>query len=105
MTESGERAAAGQHDVRLPGVQPAEGDGGLAAWMESRRLSAGPRHTAEMLRRKEPEDDPLEQYYDEHAYDSVTDPQTFAVVRAQQRAAGQRHRRLRRLARRRDHGD
>ncbi|WP_175541618.1 hypothetical protein [Streptomyces aidingensis] len=40
------------------------------------------------------EDDPLLM----HDYDLISDPQTVAIVRAQQRAAGQRRRRLKRVA-------
>ncbi|HZG04173.1 MAG TPA: hypothetical protein VE546_11465 [Streptomyces sp.] len=75
-----------------------EDDGGLAAWLESKRLLVSPERRIDTLRRLLAEDDdPLLM----HDYDLISDPQTVAVVRAQQRAAGQRRRRLRRLAARR----
>ncbi|MCX5089980.1 hypothetical protein ACFV8Z_21300 [Streptomyces sp. NPDC059837] len=75
-----------------------EHDGGLAAWLESKRLLAGPERHIDTLRRLLAEDDDALLMHD---YDLISDPQTAAIVRAQQRAAGQRRRRLRRLAARR----
>lgn len=71
-----------------------EDDGGLAAWLESKRLLTSPERHIDTLRCLLAEDDALLM----HDYDLIGDPQTVAIVRAQQRAAGQRRRRLRRLA-------
>jgi hypothetical protein len=75
-----------------------EDDGGLAAWLETKRLPVRPERHIDTLRSLLTQDDDALLMYD---YDLVSDPQTVAVVRAQQRAAGQRHRRLRRLTARR----
>jgi hypothetical protein len=72
-----------------------EDDGGRAAWLESKRLLTSPKRHIVTLRRLLAEDEDALLLYD---YDLISDPQTVAIVRAQQRAAGQRHRRLRRLA-------
>jgi hypothetical protein len=75
-----------------------EHDGGLVAWLESKRLLTSPKHHIDTLRCLLAEDDDALLMHD---YDLISDPQTVAIVRAQQRAAGQRRRRLRRLATRR----
>lgn len=76
-----------------------EDDGGLAAWLESKRLLTSPeRHIATLRCLLAEDDDALLM----HNYDLLSDPQTVAILRAQQRAAGQRRRRLRRLATRRE---
>ncbi|MGW9493898.1 hypothetical protein ACWG5P_05785 [Streptomyces prasinus] len=72
-----------------------EDDGGRAAWLESKRLLTSPERRIDTLRRLLAEDVDALLLYD---YDLISDPQTVAIVRAQQRAAGQRRRRLRRLA-------
>ncbi|WP_206283011.1 hypothetical protein [Streptomyces chilikensis] len=72
-----------------------EDDGGLAAWLESKRLLTSPERHIDTLRRLLTKDDDALLLYD---YELISDPQTVAIVRAQQRAAGQRRRRLRRLA-------
>ncbi|WP_327190053.1 hypothetical protein [Streptomyces xinghaiensis] len=72
-----------------------ENEGGLTAWLESKRLLTNPERRIDTLRRLLAEDDDALLLYD---YDLISNPQTVAIVRAQQRAAGQRHRRLRRLA-------
>ncbi|MEE1939779.1 hypothetical protein V1L54_10240 [Streptomyces sp. TRM 70361] len=75
-----------------------EDDGGLTAWLESKRLLVSPERRIDTLRGLLAEDDDALLLHD---YDLISDPQTVAIVRAQQRAAGQRRRRLRRLATRR----
>ncbi|MFF4966270.1 hypothetical protein [Streptomyces sp. NPDC001037] len=75
-----------------------EDDGGLAAWLDSKRLLTSPERHIDTLRCLLAEDDDALLMHD---YDLMSDPQTVAIVRAQQRAAGQRRRRLRRLATRR----
>ncbi|MFE3497582.1 hypothetical protein [Streptomyces sp. NPDC059175] len=75
-----------------------EDDGGLAAWLESKRLLTSPERNIDTLRCLLAKDDDALLMYD---YDLISDPQTVSVMRAQQRAAGQRRRRLRRLAARR----
>ncbi|MFE2355858.1 hypothetical protein [Streptomyces parvulus] len=72
-----------------------EDDGGLKAWLESKRLLTNPERHLDTLRRLLVEDDDALLLYD---YDLISDPQTVSIVKAQQRAAGQRRRRLRRLA-------
>ncbi|MFH9645064.1 hypothetical protein ACH4MU_09475 [Streptomyces albidoflavus] len=74
-----------------------EDDGGRTAWLESKRLLASPERNIDRLRCLLAEDDDALLMYD---YDLISEPQTVAIVRAQQRAAGQRRRRLRRLERR-----
>ncbi|MBT2368137.1 hypothetical protein J7E88_23160 [Streptomyces sp. ISL-10] len=69
-----------------------------AAWLESKRLLVSPERHIDTLRCLLAEDDDALLMYD---YDLVSDPQTVAIVRAQQRAGGQRRRRLKRLAARR----
>ncbi|MFC4608964.1 hypothetical protein ACFO9E_14230 [Streptomyces maoxianensis] len=70
--------------------------GNLAHWYESKRLMVYPRTDIESLRRLIPvDDDPLLLA----VYDDVSDPQSLAIASAQQSKAGQRRRRLRRLAR------
>ncbi|WP_250399638.1 hypothetical protein [Streptomyces cellostaticus] len=73
-------------------------DGGLAAWLESKRLLTSPERHIDTLRCLLAADDDALLMYD---YDLISDPQTVAIVKAQQRAAGQRRRRLRRLTTRR----
>ncbi|GGP74357.1 hypothetical protein ACWDY7_23230 [Streptomyces calvus] len=75
-----------------------EEDCGLAPWLESKRLLVRPERHIDTLRSLLTQDDDALLLYD---YDLVSDPQAAAVVRAQQRAAEQRHRRLRQLAARR----
>ncbi|MDX2594211.1 hypothetical protein PV343_18450 [Streptomyces sp. WI03-4A] len=72
-----------------------EEDGGLAAWLESKRLLTSPEHHIDTLRCLLAEHDDALLLCD---YDLISDPQTVAIVKAQQRAAGQRRRKLRRLA-------
>ncbi|WP_432068911.1 hypothetical protein [Streptomyces sp. C10-9-1] len=73
-----------------------EDDGAQAAWLESKRLLTNPQRHIDTLRHLLAEDDDALLLYD---YDLISDPQTVAILRAQQREAGQRRRRLRRLAR------
>ncbi|GGS01035.1 hypothetical protein GCM10010269_45010 [Streptomyces humidus] len=75
-----------------------QADGGLAAWLESKRPLTRPERHIDTMRCLLAEDDDALLL---HEYDLTSDPQTVAVVRAQRRAAGQRRRRLRRLATRR----
>ncbi|MGW4289363.1 hypothetical protein ACWEIK_20830 [Streptomyces sp. NPDC004673] len=75
-----------------------EDDGGLAAWLESKRFLTNPERHIDTLRCLLAEDDNELLMHD---YDLISDPQTVTIVRAQQRAAGQRRRRLQRLAARR----
>ena len=75
-------------------------DDGLTGWLEERRLMASPRRRIEVLRLLLVEDDDPLLVYD---YDEISDPKVFAIERLQQRAAGQRHRRLRRLEAKRRH--
>lgn len=77
------------------GVPVRGDDGGLAAWLESKRLLVSPERHIDTLRHLLTEDDDPLLVCD---YDLISDPQAVAIVEAQQRAAGQRHRRPRRLA-------
>ncbi|MFD9405106.1 hypothetical protein ACFWA4_40625 [Streptomyces sp. NPDC060011] len=72
-----------------------EDDGGLAAWLESKRLLTSRERHLDTPRRLLVEDDDALLLCD---YDLISDPQTVSIVKAQQRAAGQRRRRLRRMA-------
>ncbi|MER6116065.1 hypothetical protein [Streptomyces sp. NPDC001743] len=65
-----------------------------AAWLESKRLLVSPEHHIDALQRLLTDVEDALLMYD---YDLVSDPQTVAIVRAQQRAGGQRRRRLKRL--------
>ncbi|MFE7333214.1 hypothetical protein ACFU8W_52330 [Streptomyces sp. NPDC057565] len=67
----------------------------LALWLESKRLMIHPHTDIQVLQRliSEDEDSLLLALYDD-----ISDPRSVAVARAQQRAGGQRRRRLRRLA-------
>ncbi|MCX4827619.1 MULTISPECIES: hypothetical protein [unclassified Streptomyces] len=78
----------------------AENDGGRAAWLESKRRLVNPERHIAALRELIAEDDNELLLYD---YDLVSDPRDARMVRAQQRAAGQRNRRLKRLAARERH--
>ncbi|MET8582811.1 hypothetical protein ABZX39_18285 [Streptomyces collinus] len=64
-----------------------EADGGLAAWLESKRLLTSPERHIDTLRCLLAEDDDALLLHD---HDLISDPQTVAIVRAQQSAAGQR---------------
>lgn len=64
-----------------------EDDGGLAAWLESKRLLVLPERHIENLRRLIAEDEDVLLMYD---YDLTSDPQTVAVVRASRTASRNR---------------
>ncbi|PAZ13842.1 hypothetical protein CLM62_20295 [Streptomyces sp. SA15] len=77
-----------------------EDDGGRGCWMESKRCLVNPKRHIAALRELIAEDDDELLLYD---YDLISDPQTVKIVRAQQQAAGQRNRRLKRLTARQRH--
>jgi len=69
--------------------------GAKVAWLESKRLLASPRlHIGTLQRLIADDDDPLLLA----DYDDVSDPTAVAILRTQQRAAGQHRRQWRRRA-------